>query len=107
MIVDPDMPELGYGRTLLERMGLFSEVTYEEIDRWANSPPKIKVPRWEREAMVMAMKCFRNMEYKARERACPSPLLSEEEAQMAIADSAFSAARAGASVETMGKSVSG
>ena len=84
---------MGYARTLLDRMGLFSKVTYEEIDRWANSPPKIKVPRWEREAMVLAMKCFRNMEYKARDKHCPSPLLSAEEQNNAVADSMWSSAK--------------
>ena len=95
----------GYGRTLLERMGYFSEVTYEEIDSWANAPPKIKVPRWEREAMVLAMKAYRNMEIKAREMACPNPMLSEEEAQAAIADHAFSVAKSSASM--MGRPLNG
>jgi len=87
------MPELGYGRTLLQRMYLLSEITYEEIDRWANCPPKIEVPRWEREAMVLAKKSHENMQYKARERHCPSPLLSEEEANLAVADSMWASAK--------------
>lgn len=98
------MPELGYGAHLLNRFAYFKEVSYQEIDSYCRLSGE-NIPGWEAQAMVTAMKAYQNMEHKARERACPSPLLSEEEAQMAIADSAFSAARAGSSTESMGKSV--
>ena len=57
--------------------------------------------------MVFAMKAYRSMEIKARDMACPSPLLSAEDSEKAIADSAFASARSNTPVEMMGKSVNG
>jgi len=65
------------------------------------------MPRWEREAMVFAMKAYRSMESKAREMACPNPMLSEEDQANAIADSAFAAAKSNTPKDMMGKSIGG
>ena len=86
------MPELGYGAHLLGKIAQLKEVTYQEIKALGDLTGEA-IPGWEAQAIVMAMKAHENMQYKARERHCPSPLLSEEEANLAVADSMWASAK--------------
>jgi len=86
------MPELGYGVRLLNKIRLLKEVSYQEINSLRELGGE-KIPGWEAQAIVQAMKAYDNMSYKARERHCPSPLLSEEEANLAVADSMWASAK--------------
>ena len=69
-----NMPEVHYGLHLINYLGDFKEVTYEEIDRWANSfNPKIELQRWEAVAMVKIKRAYDSMSIKARKKNCPAP----------------------------------